>query len=67
MIAPIVATTIELMSNGPSMGLLLNRTLARKPPTSAPTMPEHDVSDDTEALVTRDEEARRGTRRSRQG
>ena len=39
MIAPIVATTIELTSNGPSIGLVLNRTLARKPPTRAPTMP----------------------------
>src|SRR4029079_11344449 len=39
MIAPMVATTIELRSNGPSIGCELNSTPARKPPTRAPTMP----------------------------
>ena len=57
MIAPMVATTIELMSKGPSIGLLLKRTLARKPPTKRADDAEHDVPDDTETLVTLDEEA----------
>src|SRR3954470_4988325 len=37
--APMTATTIELMSNGPLMGSLLNSAPARNPPTRAPTMP----------------------------
>src|SRR5436190_22789163 len=38
MIAPMVATTIEVMSSGPSI-LILKIALARKPPTRAPTIP----------------------------
>ena len=37
--APMTAVTIDEMSSGPSIGLVLNSAPARKPPTSAPTMP----------------------------
>jgi hypothetical protein len=37
--APITETTIELMSSGPSIGLVLNSAPARNPPTRAPMIP----------------------------
>ena len=56
-IAPIIATTIELRSNGPSIGLVLNRTLARNPPTRAPTMPRTMCPMTPSPSSPRDEEA----------
>ena len=56
MIAPIVATTIELTSNGPSMGLRVEQDTGEEAADERADDAQDDVSDDTEALVTLDEE-----------
>ena len=57
MIAPIVATTIELMSSGPSIGFAVEEDAGEESANERADDAEHDVPDDAEALVTLDEEA----------
>ena len=56
MIAPIVATTIELMSNAAVDRLAVEQDAGEEAADERADDAEDDVSDDTEALVTLDEE-----------
>ena len=57
MIAPMVATTIELMSSGPSIGFAVEQHAGEEAADERADDAEHDVPDDAEALVALDEEA----------
>ena len=53
-----VATTMELMSNGPSIGWVLKRTLAQETADECAHDPKNDVTDHAESLVALHQEAR---------